>query len=388
MSSFAPPKTPSSFTVGKSGQDSTEASRRRNLSSARRNRSPSPLSRETLNGGRGGHAFNFCGEDAPTPLSALGSLHGRGGGGSSSGNSFSALEGAPTPLSISQTLKACGVYSFNRGHDSTAATVSPTGDERSSSFRSSAAAATATDASNPSAATDTDGAGALSPDTTVPTFSEIARGAVDRHGGSGAPLSREPFAKARVRAAEEGWARRDVERRERERRWWLRVLSVATLFVLVAVLICRCVGVVVTISGPTSTAAKPVGSSSRKGQTGKTAQTGTDGFLTAAAVAVGEMPVIVSSKDELVAALKLAGAKKPKPAQVDRAWSALVSGEARVSDHAGRGSGGPSGGGGAFGVRYYARGFFLAISVAAAAALRNPDFALLLMVAIAVVTAA
>ncbi|CAN0092962.1 unnamed protein product, partial [Scytosiphon promiscuus] len=210
MASFAPPKTPSSFTVGKAGQDPAEASRRRNLSSSRRNRSPSPLSRETLNGGRGGHAFNFCGEDAPTPLSAMGSLHGRGAGSGGGEYSFGAHEGAPTPLSISQTLKARGIYSFNRGHDSTAATVSPTGDEKSSGFRSAAAAGAAA-ASSPSAATDAEGTGARSPDTTVPTFSEIARGATDRYGSGGAPLSHEPFARARVRAAEEGWARREAE---------------------------------------------------------------------------------------------------------------------------------------------------------------------------------
>lgn len=67
---------------------------------------------------------------------------------------------------------------------------------------------------------------------------------MDRHGGvGGTPLAHEPFARARVRAAEEGWARREAERREREKRWRLRALSVAVLVVLVAVLICRFIGV-------------------------------------------------------------------------------------------------------------------------------------------------
>lgn len=153
----------------------------------------------------------------------------------------------------------------------------------------------------------------------------------------------------------------------------------------------------VTISGPPSRAATPVaGGKNRKGQPagktgGKTSKTSTpapgNDILAAAAAAVSEMPAIVSSKDELAAALKLAGAKKPKPAQLDRAWAALVSGEARTSDYTGGGGSGSGSGGGTIGVSDYVRGFFLAISVAVAAALRNPDFGLVLTVTLALATA-
>lgn len=94
------------------------------------------------------------------------------------------------------------------------------------------------------------------------------------------------------------------------------------------------------------------------------------GFLSSA---VGDLPAIASSRNEFVAALKLAGLKKPKPAKVDRAWSALASGENR-----GRGGGGD---GEAVGM-YYIRGCVLAATVVVAGVLRNPDFAALLAAAV------
>ncbi|CBN78496.1 hypothetical protein Esi_0126_0041 [Ectocarpus siliculosus] len=180
--SFAPPKHSAAFTVGKAGQDVAEPARRRTYSSnGRRNRSPSPLSRELLNGGRNA----FSSEDAVTPLSTAGS----GGG-----YHFGSGEGTPTPLSISQSLKARGGYSFNGGVDSTTMPaalplVSPTGDggPASPGFSSTAASGGTTTAtagvSNATAAANA-----------IPTFSEITRGAIDRNGA--VPL--EPFARARA----------------------------------------------------------------------------------------------------------------------------------------------------------------------------------------------
>lgn len=100
------------------------------------------------------------------------------------------------------------------------------------------------------------------------------------------------------------------------------------------------------------------------------------GFLSSAA---SEMPAIASSKDELIAVLKLAGLKKPKPARVDRAWWALTSGESRSSngDSAADITGGDPLG------TYYARGGALAARVAVAGLLRNPDFGALLALALA-----
>lgn len=80
------------------------------------------------------------------------------------------------------------------------------------------------------------------------------------------------------------------------------------------------------------------------------------------------MPAIASSRDELVAALKLAGLKKPKPQQVDRAWSALASGENR---------------GAATGAYRYAGGVALAARLVVAGALRNPDSVAVLAAALA-----
>lgn len=200
--------------------------RRTYSSNGRRNRSPSPLARELLNGGRNA----FSSEDAVTPISTP------GGGG---GYHFGSGERTPTPLSISQSLKARGGYSFNRGGDSTAMPlVSPTGDEgpANTGFSSTAAASgggTATaSVSNAAAANNNN-------NNAIPTFSEITRGVIDRNGA----LPLEPFARARVRAVEEGWARWAADRREREKRWRIRVLSVVTFLVLVAVLVCRRIGV-------------------------------------------------------------------------------------------------------------------------------------------------
>lgn len=81
------------------------------------------------------------------------------------------------------------------------------------------------------------------------------------------------------------------------------------------------------------------------------------------------MPAIASSKDEFVAALKLAGLKKPKPQKVDRAWSALVSGENRVA------SGGRT--------YNYAKGGALVAKVVVAGVLRNPDFVAVFAAALA-----
>jgi len=88
------------------------------------------------------------------------------------------------------------------------------------------------------------------------------------------------------------------------------------------------------------------------------------------------MPAIASSKEELVAVLKLAGLKKPKPARVDRAWWALTSGESRSSSRY------DDSGGGTFAM-YYIRGGALAAKVAAAGLLRNPDLGVVLTAALA-----
>lgn len=234
--------------------------RRRQTSTPRRSRSPSPQSQESLNGLGGGRAFGK--EDFANALSAGGWLRGGGGGsngGASDGSAFATSEGAPPPLSI--TPKARGGYSLDRAGPSTAPgaasapvpLVSPTGDERPASFRSPSAAAAA-------AATDADGFAADSPTAAasgaargftaaasahshpvaaIPTFSEMAQGAI-RAGGD---LPLEPFARARIRAAEEGWARKEAEREERERRRRVKMLSYVTLVVLVFVLACRCIGV-------------------------------------------------------------------------------------------------------------------------------------------------
>jgi len=90
------------------------------------------------------------------------------------------------------------------------------------------------------------------------------------------------------------------------------------------------------------------------------------------------MPAIASSKEELVAVLKLAGLKKPKPARVDRAWWALTSGESRGSSSSSNGDPG----GGSFGM-YYVRGGALAAKVTAAGLLRNPDLGVVLTAALA-----
>lgn len=60
---------------------------------------------------------------------------------------------------------------------------------------------------------------------------------------AGGDLPLEPFARMRIRAAEEGWAREEAERQEREKRRRVKVLSGVTLLVLVVVLACRCIGV-------------------------------------------------------------------------------------------------------------------------------------------------
>lgn len=86
-------------------------------------------------------------------------------------------------------------------------------------------------------------------------------------------------------------------------------------------------------------------------------------FISAAAE---DMPVIASSKDELRAIFKLANIKV-KPLQVDRAWLALSSGEARVGFSALDG---------------YGRGR-LATKVAIAGVLRNSSFSAFLVVALA-----
>ncbi|CAM9590593.1 unnamed protein product [Ectocarpus sp. 4 AP-2014] len=357
--SFAPPKLSAAFTVGKAGQDVAEPTRRRTYSSnGRRNRSPSPLARELLNGGRNA----FSSEDAITPLSTAGSA---------GGYHFDSGEGTPTPLSISQTLKARGGYSFNGGEDSTAMPaalpmVSPTGDEgpASTGFSSTAASGGTTATAAPNA---------------IPTFSEITRGAIDRNGA--VPL--EPFARARVRAVEEGWARWAADRREREKRRRIRVLSVVTFLVLVAVLVCRRIGVGISISGPTATlppGAKP----SRNG--GPSEAVSVRDLFSAA---VHDMPAIVSSRDELAAVLKLAGIKKAKPEQVGRAWSALVSGEARDVDVGGGGGGDGGGVGGGDGIlQRYVKGGALAAEVLVAGVLRNAAAVALLAVTLAAVVAA
>jgi len=234
---------------------------RRQTSTPRGNRSPSPSS---LNGGAGGHAFRN--EDRPTPPSRSGSPSSSGGGG------FGALttaDGAPTPLSISQMLKARGGFSPKQG----GAGGSPTAGTPSSSSAAAAAAASPAALSMPSPASLTGNERPASPSdsagrgggggvisaaaagaaaTAIPTFSEIARGVISRHGAADIPL--EPFARARIkaaeeqwarreRAAEEGWARREAQRLERDRRWRIRMLSGATLVVLVGVLVCRALGV-------------------------------------------------------------------------------------------------------------------------------------------------
>eukprot|EP00752_Nemacystus_decipiens_P006224 g5614.t1 len=359
--SFAPPKPPSAFTVGKAGQESAGGSRRRQNSTPRRSRSPSPVSHESLNS-IGGNAFSK--EDFAKVLSEA-SLGGVGTAG------FTTADGIPPPLSISDTPKVRGGHSFDRPGpltapattSATAPLVSPTGNERPASFRSSPAgfaassagfaAVSPTSAASGAARSFTAASAASTtsatsrPVASIPTFSEIARGAM-RAGGD---LPLEPFARARIRATEERWERKDAERLEREKRRRVRVLSGATLFVLTVVLACRCIGVGITISGPAATAPTPP----NKGKAGRAPSTAAppQGFMSAVA---GEMPVIASSKDEFVAALKLAGLKKPKPAQVDRAWSALASGENR-------------GGGG---------GGVLAATLVIAGALRNPvDVAIL-----------
>ncbi|CAM9976329.1 unnamed protein product [Ectocarpus sp. 6 AP-2014] len=365
--SFAPPKLSAAFTVGKAGQDVAEPARRRTYSSnGRRNRSPSPLARELLNGGRNA----FSSEDAVTPLSTAGS----GGG-----YHFGSGEGTPTPLSISQSLKARGGYSFNGGVDSTTTPaalplVSPTGDggPASPGFSSTAASGGTTTAiagvSNATAAA-----------TAIPTFSEITRGAIDRNGA--VPL--EPFARARVRAVEEGWARWAADRREREKRWRIRVLSVVTFLVLVAVLVCRRIGVGISISGPTATL--PSGAKPSRNDAPGEAVSVRDLF----SAAVRDMPAIVSSRDELAAVIKLAGIKKAKPEQVERAWSALVSGEARDVDVDGGGgdSGGGVGGGNGI-LQRYVKGGALAAEVLVAGVLRNAAAVALLAVTLATVVAA
>ncbi|CAM9543968.1 unnamed protein product [Ectocarpus sp. 8 AP-2014] len=373
--SFAPPKLSAAFTVGKAGQDVAEPARRRTYSSnGRRNRSPSPLARELLNGGRNA----FSSEDAVTPLSTAGS----GGG-----YHFGSGEGTPTPLSISQSLKARGGYSFNGGGDSTTMPaalplVSPTGDEgpASTGFSSTAASGGTTTTAGGAATAGASNAAAAANANAIPTFSEITRGAIDRNGV--VPL--EPFARARVRAVEEGWARWAADRQEREKRWRIRVLSVVTFLVLVAVLVCRRIGVGISISGPTATlppGAKP----SRNGGPGEAVSV-RDLF----SAAVNDMPAIVSSRDELAAVLKLAGIKKAKPEQVERAWSALISGEARDVDVGGGGGGGGGGGdGGGNGIlQRYVKGGALAAEVLVAGVLRNAAAVALLAVTLATVVAA
>ncbi|CAM9195765.1 unnamed protein product [Ectocarpus sp. 13 AM-2016] len=355
--SFAPPKLSAAFTVGKPGQNVAEPARRRTYSSnGRRNRSPSPLARELLNGGRNA----FSSEDAVTPLSTAGSA---------GGYHFGSGEGIPTPLSISQSLKARGGYSFNGGGDSATMPaalpmLSPTGDEGPASTGFSSTAASGSNTATAGVSNATAAANA------IPTFSEITRGAIDRNGA--VPL--EPFARARVRAVEEGWARWAADRREREKRRRIRVLSVVTFLVLVIVLVCRRIGVGISISGPTATlppGAKP----SRKGGPGEVVSV-RDLF----SAAVHDMPAIVSSRDELAAVLKLAGIKKAKPEQVGRAWSALVSGEARDVDVGG-------GGGGGILQRYF-KGGALAAEVLVAGVLRNAAAVALLAATLATVVAA
>ncbi|CAM9829067.1 unnamed protein product, partial [Ectocarpus fasciculatus] len=92
--------------------------------------------------------------------------------------------------------------------------------------------------------------------------------------------------------------------------------------------------------------------------------------------AVHDMPAIVSSRDELAAVLKLAGIKKAKPEQVERAWSALVSGEARDVD------------GGSGILQHYAKGGALAAEVLVAGMLRNAAAVALLAATLAAVAAA
>lgn len=82
-----------------------------------------------------------------------------------------------------------------------------------------------------------------------------------------------------------------------------------------------------------------------------------------------DMPAIVASSKELRAALQLAGIKT-KPAQVDRAWLALASGESRSNLN------------GLFDVY---GGVLLALKVAMAEMLRNPLFSAFLAVTIAMV---
>ncbi|CAN0527503.1 unnamed protein product, partial [Ectocarpus sp. 12 AP-2014] len=338
--------------------------RRTYSSNGRRNRSPSPLARELLNGGRNA----FSSEDAVTPLSTAGSA---------GGYHFGSGEGTPTPLSISQSLKARGGYSFNGGGDSTTMPaalpmVSPTGDEgRASTGFSSTAASGGTTAIAGGAAT-AGFSNATAAANAIPTFSEITRGAIDRNGA--VPL--EPFARARVRAVEEGWARWAADRREREKRRRIRVLSVVTFLVLVAVLVCRRIGVGISISGPTATL-PPRAKPSRNGGPGEAVSV-RDLF----SAAVHDMPAIVSSRDELAAVLKLAGIKKAKPEQVGRAWSALVSGEARDVDVGG-------GGGGGDGIlQRYVKGGALAAEVLVAGVLRNAGAVALLAATLATVVAA
>lgn len=117
----------------------------------------------------------------------------------------------------------------------------------------------------------------------------------------------------------------------------------------------------IAISGPAGAAPPPPGKS--KGNRPSSSNAPPQSFLSSAA---GDMPAIASSKDEFVAVLKLAGLKKPKPSQVDRAWSALASGE-------NRGSSSPGGMAG-----MYIRGVVLAAKVVAAGVLRNPDFGAIL----------
>ncbi|CAB1110543.1 unnamed protein product [Ectocarpus sp. CCAP 1310/34] len=357
--SFAPPKPSAAFTVGKAGQDVAEPARRRTYSSnGRRNRSLSPLARELLNGGRNA----FSSEDAVTPLSTAGS---------GAGYHFGSGEGTPTPLSISQSLKARGGYSITM--PAALPMLSPTGDEgpASTGFSSTGASGGTTASAGGAATAGVSNATAAA--NTIPTFSEITRGVIDRNGA--VPL--EPFARARVRAVEEGWARWAADRREREKRRWIRVLSVVTFLVLVAVLVCRRIGVGISISGPTATlppGAKP----SRNGGPGEVVSV-RDLF----SAAVHEMPAIVSSRDELAAVLKLVGIKKAKPEQVGRAWSALVSGEARYVDVGG------GGGGGGEGIwQRYVKGGALAAEVLVAGVLRNAAAVALLAVTFATVVAA
>ncbi|CAN0035558.1 unnamed protein product [Pylaiella littoralis] len=429
--SFAPLKPPqASFTVGKAGHDSAGPSRRRINSSGLRSRSPSPSTHESLSRSSGHRGFsNRDGAGSPPPIRLVTSGE-RGGGAGAGGRSFRAIAGSPA--SLNRPLQArSGEYSFN--HSSTSPSsrrlppLSPSGGghERPATATHNKRSSPAPTSGGGSADAGTNAAGTTksTPTTTkttttatttaiIPTFSEIMQGVnpnSPRGSAAEAGPALEPFARAQVKAAEVVWERREAERQERDKRWRVRVLSVATLLVLVVVLACRCTGFGIKISGPAGTrtalpppppegknnsggdksslikkSSPPPSSPSQGGGGGGggSGSGGAGGFLTSA---LGEMPAIVSSRDELVAVLELAGVKKYKPAQVDRAWSALASGETRNNNDNDNSS--SNNAVGALGM-YYVRGGVLAARVAVAGVLRNPDFGVVLLaVALATVVA-